>query len=74
MTSGADSTAAEPTHGPRRRRRASGGRAPDPELAVDDPVLRALPGALPEDSVEQATNSEHARDQWLKQQRPPHWG
>ena len=41
---------------------------------MDDPVLRALPGALPEDSVEQATNSEHARDQWLKQQRPPHWG
>lgn len=59
----------------RKHRRAGGGRAPDPELAVDDPVLgglsqdpdRVTPGFSDEDS-------ERAHERWLKQQRPPHWG
>ena len=58
----------------RRRRRATGGRAPDPELAVADPVLRSLPGAAPEDEAEQAQDEDRARKRWLEQQRPPHWG
>lgn len=56
---------------PRRRgyRKASGGRAPDPELAADS-ALDFLSGdaAAPEDA------GSGGHDQWLREQRPPHWG
>ena len=76
MTSG-HGTPQDGPRGPRRPRprRATGGRAPDPELAVDDPVLRSLPREAPEDAAERGTGaSERDRERWLRQQRPPHWG
>ena len=64
---------------PKRRRRGhrrvSGGRAPDPNLAVTDPALSARPND-PDRAVSGASEamSEREHEQWLKEQRPPHWG
>lgn len=59
----------------RRHRRVTGGRAPDPDLALNDPVLSGEPGD-PDRGVagvsEATSDREHER--WLKEQRPPHWG
>lgn len=62
---------------PRRRghRRVSGGRAPDPELAVADPALTAR-SREPDRSVAGGSEAHEDREheRWLKEQRPPHWG
>lgn len=66
-----------PETGKRRRgqRRATGGRVPDPNLAVNDPALSAGPGD-PDRAESGATEAQSDRDheRWLKEQRPPHWG
>lgn len=73
---GTDSGAA-PEQRKRRRghRRVSGGRAPDPNLAVNDPALSARPSD-PDRALSGASEamSDREHEQWLKEQRPPHWG
>lgn len=75
---GAPDGAASAQPGGRRRRghrRATGGTAPDAECALRTSEWGAgsdeLGGDDP-DPREAAAESGHA--QWLKQQRPPHWG
>lgn len=72
-----DPTAAGRFGGRRRRghRRATGGTAPDAERALRADEWGAGPEALGSDAPdprEAVAESGHA--QWLKQQRPPHWG
>ena len=65
----------EPRTRRRGQRRATGGRVPDPNLAVNDPALSAGPGD-PDRAESGITGAQSDRDheQWLKEQRPPHWG
>ncbi len=72
-----DPTAARRSKGRQRRghRRATGGTAPNAERALRTDEWGAGSEALGSDAPdprEAVTESGHA--QWLKQQRPPHWG
>ncbi len=64
--------------GGRRRgshRRVTGGTAPDQERALGGPVWgEATPslGSDAPDPREAGTSDGH--EQWLREQRPPHWG
>lgn len=68
---------AVPEQRKRRRghRRVSGGRAPDPNLAVNDSALSVRPSD-PDRAVSGASDamSDREHERWLKEQRPPHWG
>lgn len=59
----------------RGHRRVTGGRAPDPNLAVNDPALSARPSD-PDRAASGASDamSDWEHELWLKEQRPPHWG
>ena len=77
MVNGSDSTDPVRAAGPRRRshRRATGGTAPDAERSLRTDEWGAGPEALGSDAPdprEAAAENDHT--QWLKQQRPPHWG
>lgn len=68
-------TDAEPRGRRRKHRRVTGGRAPDPDLALNDPVL-SEEASDPDRGVSGASEaiSDREHERWLKEQRPPHWG
>lgn len=71
----ASAPGSEPPKRRRKHRRVSGGRAPGPNLAVNDPALWASPSdpdRTASGAPEAMADREHER--WLKEQRPPHWG
>ncbi|GEC97937.1 hypothetical protein KVA01_00920 [Kocuria varians] len=65
------------TNGRRRgsHRRATGGTAPRPERALGGPAWGEPSETLGADAPDpRERQSEAGHEEWLRRQRPPHWG
>lgn len=54
--------------------RPGAGPAPDPDASGTDSKVPALPTVAAEDNPRSWGDEPDDHDQWLREQRPPHWG